>query len=93
MAINLGDIYLKCTAKEQGFKQPARWNKMVEAAANPSFNSVAGSIQLHDNTSLIIEQQMLLRNLLMPKSRLFETNSEAKKTNCFSSTDSLDFMR
>jgi len=52
MAIDLGDIYLKCTAKEQGFKQPARWNKKVEAAANPSFNSVAGSIQLHDNDML-----------------------------------------
>jgi transposase len=47
LAIDLGDIYRKCTSKEQAFKHLALWYNKVEEAAIPSFRTVARSIQHH----------------------------------------------
>jgi transposase len=47
IAIDLGDIYRKCTSKEQAFKQLALWYNKVEEASITSFRTVAKSIQLH----------------------------------------------
>jgi transposase len=47
LATDLGDIYQRCTSKEQAFKQLALWYNKVEEAAIPSFRTVARSIQHH----------------------------------------------
>ncbi len=47
MAIDLGDIYRKCTSKEQAFKQLALWYNKVETADIASFRTVARAIQHH----------------------------------------------
>ncbi len=47
LATDLGDIYRKCTSKEQAFKHLALWYNKVEEAAIPSFRTVARSIQHH----------------------------------------------
>lgn len=47
IAIDLGDIYRKCTSKEQAFKQLALWYNKVEDSGITTFRTVAKSIQLH----------------------------------------------
>ncbi|HJV18802.1 MAG TPA: transposase [Sediminibacterium sp.] len=47
IAMDLGDIYRKCTSKEQAFKHLALWYNKVEDAGLPTFRTVARSIQLH----------------------------------------------
>lgn len=47
LAIDLGEIYRKCTSKEQAFKHLALWYNKVEEAAIPSFRTVSRSIQHH----------------------------------------------
>lgn len=47
VAMDLGDIYRKCTSKEQAFKHLALWYNKVEDAGLPTFRTVARSIQLH----------------------------------------------
>ena len=47
IAIDLGDIYRKCTSKEQAFKQLALWYNKVEESGITTFRTVAKSIQLH----------------------------------------------
>jgi transposase len=47
LAIDLGEIYQKCTSKEQAFKHLALWYNKVEDAAITSFRTVARSIQQH----------------------------------------------
>lgn len=47
LATDLGDIYNKCTSKEQAFKHLALWYNKVEDAAITSFRTVARSIQHH----------------------------------------------
>ena len=47
LATDLGDIYRKCTSKEQAFKHLALWYNKVEEASISTFRTVARSIQLH----------------------------------------------
>lgn len=47
LATDLGEIYRKCTSKEQAFKHLALWYNKVEDAAITSFRTVARSIQHH----------------------------------------------
>lgn len=47
IAIDLGDIYRKCTSKEQAFKKLALWYNKVEESGITTFRTVAKSIQLH----------------------------------------------
>jgi transposase len=47
IALDLGEIYRKCTSKEQAFKHLALWYNKVEEAGIASFRTVARSIQIH----------------------------------------------
>ena len=47
LAIDLCEIYQKCTSKEQAFKHLALWYNKGEEAAIASFRTVARSIQHH----------------------------------------------
>jgi len=47
LATDLGDIYRKCTSKEQAFKHLALWYNKVEDSGIASFRTVARSIQHH----------------------------------------------
>lgn len=47
LAMDLSDIYQKCTSKEQAFKKLALWYNKVEEAAIASFRTVSRSIQMH----------------------------------------------
>jgi len=47
IALDLGEIYQKCTSKEQAFKHLAIWYNKVEEAGIASFRTVARSIQIH----------------------------------------------
>lgn len=47
LAMDLGDIYRKCTSKEQAFKHLALWYNKVEDAGIASFRTVSRSIQQH----------------------------------------------
>ncbi|RYY00824.1 MAG: DDE transposase [Gammaproteobacteria bacterium] len=47
LATDLGDIYNKCTCKEQAFKHLALWYNKVEEAAITSFRTVSRSVQHH----------------------------------------------
>lgn len=47
LAMDLGDIYQKCTSKEQAFKRLALWYNKVEDAGIASFRTVARSIRHH----------------------------------------------
>jgi len=47
LAMDLGDIYQKCTCKEQAFKKLAIWYNKVDDACIPTFRTVSRSIQIH----------------------------------------------
>ncbi|PUZ29542.1 DDE transposase [Chitinophaga parva] len=47
LSIGLGDVYRKCTSKEQAFKRLALWYNDVESSELSSFKTLARTVQTH----------------------------------------------